>query len=348
MTDHIKHLEEPLYLGDVLSTGLNFLNVTYADNFSIKIDGSPSIFFGTDDKGFFIATKGILGKSKARYHDINQIRSTITDKELAEKLCSCLETLKPLYSDHKKVFQADLVSWCENEHSTYQPNVLQYKLKCKQPVSLTIHTIYSDLNFIEEEYKEECYNSVVNFNNNVIVNQDFKLKMVSLYNNWQHSIIDDFMDMPLESHSQIQYLSTNKLPLERYFNNCIRTDIIPSVDSFSKWFDEKHQNIFQSFKKNNIEYSEFLEKSKKIYNETWFENYLNIYNITIEYKNLLIFFLDEYVSSMSFENNHVANFEVLNGSHEGYVFNFADKKVKMVNRSKFSKMNFLRHYNGVT
>ena len=78
---HMEHLEDNILNGGVDGTRqtINFLralrdmlsgNSKSSMNVSVKWDGAPSIFAGTDpsDGKFFVAKKGIFNKKKAQCH----------------------------------------------------------------------------------------------------------------------------------------------------------------------------------------------------------------------------------------------------------------------------------------
>ena len=342
MNEHIKHLEEPLYYGDFTNTNLNFLDMVYSPKFSIKIDGSPSIFFGCVDDKFFIATKSIFNKNRKMFFSIDEIYQNTQDEELAEKLKTCFLSIEGDFKNNL-IYQADLISWNKNENNIYQPNVLKYKLNTDSIVNFSIHTTYYDLNFVERQYFDDVKHES-NHNNTVEVDQELFTKMLLKYQEWQEYKNEIISFFNTDMIQQIQFLSTKSLPLERYFNNCIRTNITPSAKTFSEWFEEKHQNFFEV--KGTPEYKKFLETSKNIYNADWFHNYIDFYNFTVICKNSLIKVIDDYVSEYNTTHiNHVANFEIMNvnNCHEGYVFSTPCRKIKMVNRSEFSYHNFLSH-----
>lgn len=340
MNEHIKHLEEPLYFGDINNVNLNFLDIIYSKKFSIKIDGSPSIFFGNIDNNFFVATKSIFNKNRKIYFSIDDIDNNVADKELAQKLKNCFNRLK---SDFKKniIYQADLISWCNNENRVYQPNIIQYKLDNDNDINLSIHTTYNDLNFIETEYNDDISHEC-NHNNNLDLDSKLFEKMLVKYDEWHknYSYLKKYINE--DNFQKIKRLSTKNIPLERYFNHCIRTNTLASRESLDKWFREKHSQYLNL--KCESDYFKFIENSIETYNEDWFVPYLFFYNYTTSVKNEIIKDINDYVNNIKIKN-HVSSFNILNinNSHEGYVFNNSYKKIKMVNRNEFSYHNFMKH-----
>ena len=344
MNEHIKHLEEPLYVGDINNVNLNFIDIVYSKQFSIKIDGSPSIFFGRDDGKFFIATKSIFNKNKKLYFSTKEIDNNVNDAELAQKLKNCFERLKYDFTENI-IYQADLISWTKNINGVYQPNIIQYKLDNDNDINFSIHTSYYDLNLVEKEYNDDIFHEC-NHNNTVKIDDNLFEKMLGKYHEWQENVFYFKKHIHDENLHKVKILSTKDIPIERYFNNCIRTHIAPSKKSFNDWFIEKHFNAATLKKKNfnQTEYLYFIENSINIYNEDWFNYYIEMYNYTTDFKNNIIEDLDEYVKCTKLDN-HVTSFDILNinNNHEGYVFNANCKKIKMVNRDEFSYHNFMKH-----
>lgn len=353
MNEHIKHLEEPLYNGDLNATNLNFIDVIYSPKVSIKIDGSPSIFFGCVENNFFIATKSIFNKNRKMFFSIDEIYKSVSDLELAEKLRVCFTTLKNDFTSNNIIYQADLISWNTNENSVYQPNVLQYHIPINQPLNLSIHTTYNDLNFIEVTYMDDVYHPC-NHNNSLLVDEKYFRRLMGIYSKWQTYAYYFKQNLGNDILEDIKWLNHKDMPLERYFNNCIRTNLTPSRDTYSNWFEEKGENLL-SLKQtsprdwkttNNSSFEYQLDRMRQVYKSCWFSDYLELYNFTVNIKNDMVNVLNEFVLINSNTiTNHVANFKILNvnGNHEGFVFTNPCKKIKMINRSEFSFHNFSKH-----
>lgn len=97
---------------------------------STKYDGSPSIFAGWDDNGFFVSTKSYLNKTPIVYRTYNEIQNSGLVRGLKDKLILCLHHLDEVVP-RGMVLQGDLlftqgdVTW-DGEYCYFHPNTLVY------------------------------------------------------------------------------------------------------------------------------------------------------------------------------------------------------------------------------
>ena len=104
---HIEHLEDVVFSGDV-ERGRSVLNLfddlfykRFDDRFyfSLKWDGSPSLFLGRnpENKKFFVATKSIFNKERKLNYTTKDIDKNHTSPELKKVLkVACQVFGKPL------------------------------------------------------------------------------------------------------------------------------------------------------------------------------------------------------------------------------------------------------------
>ena len=77
---HIEHPEDTILTGD-----LSVLDAFQSDNhYSVKIDGSPAIVWGTDPENgkFFVGTKSVLTRESQRLTIVMRTLNAITETTL--------------------------------------------------------------------------------------------------------------------------------------------------------------------------------------------------------------------------------------------------------------------------
>ena len=141
----IKHIEHP---EDTILTGnLQVLNwFTTQGKLSLKIDGCPAIFWGTDPNcgRFFVGTKSVFNKKKKKichsHEEIDLLYGKSEDRtSLSCKLHACFDAL-PRTS---KIYQGDFIGYGGDD--LYQPNTLGYLFpdKITQKIIVAPHTEYT-------------------------------------------------------------------------------------------------------------------------------------------------------------------------------------------------------------
>ena len=140
---HIEHPEDSILTGD-----LSVLDAFQSDNhFSVKIDGSPAIVWGTDPENgkFFVGTKSVFNKRtpKVNYsiQDIERNYPLHTDFELNSILIRCFNCL-PRIGFEGRVFQGDFIGY--GGYRDYKPNAISYTFAEVQNVGVVVapHTEY--------------------------------------------------------------------------------------------------------------------------------------------------------------------------------------------------------------
>lgn len=165
---HMTHLEDRVISGGVKGTRetifalrdlRDMLGGTKQGNVSVKWDGAPAIFCGTDpsDGKFFVAKKGIFNKNPKVYKTNAEIDEDISDNHLAGKLKSCLIHLPKL--GIKGVIQGDLLFTSADltrktidgqKYVMFHPNTIAYAVPVDQAndilaakVGIVWHTTYT-------------------------------------------------------------------------------------------------------------------------------------------------------------------------------------------------------------
>ena len=138
---HIEHPEDSILTGD-----LSVLDAFQSDNhFSVKIDGSPAIVWGTDPENgkFFVGTKSVFNKRtpKVNYSNADIERNHGHNFELSSILHRCFNCL-PRIGFEGRVFQGDFIGY--GGYRDYKPNAISYTFAEVQNVGVVVapHTEY--------------------------------------------------------------------------------------------------------------------------------------------------------------------------------------------------------------
>ena len=137
---HIEHPEDSILTGD-----LSVLDAFQSDNhFSVKIDGSPAIVWGTDPENgkFFVGTKSVFNKRTPKInYSIQDIERNHPDFELNSILIRCFNCL-PRIGFEGRVFQGDFIGY--GGYRDYKPNAISYTFAEVQNVGVVVapHTEY--------------------------------------------------------------------------------------------------------------------------------------------------------------------------------------------------------------
>ena len=168
---HLEHLEDEIINNGVPGgrAAINFLrslrdmlkgDAASKVNVTVKWDGAPAVFFGTDpeDGKFFVAKKGIFNKNPKVYKSHADIEAD-TSGDLTTKLKVSFDNLQKLNLG-KSVYQGDLMFTSSDLSSetidgekliTFQPNTIVYAVPTssdlgkeisKAKMGIVIHTEY--------------------------------------------------------------------------------------------------------------------------------------------------------------------------------------------------------------
>ena len=120
---HIEHPEDTILTGD-----LSVLDAFTADNhYSVKIDGSPAIVWGTnpDNGKFFVGTKSVFNKRTPKInYTVEDICRNHPQFELQSILIRCLHCLPRKEEVPFQVFQGDFIGF--GGYRDYKPNAISY------------------------------------------------------------------------------------------------------------------------------------------------------------------------------------------------------------------------------
>jgi len=118
---HIEHPEDTILTGDlsVLDAFADGMNNSY----SVKIDGSPAIVWGTDPENgkFFVGTKSVFNKRTPKVnYTVQDIERNHPDFNLQSILIRCLHCLP--HTD--RIYQGDFIGF--GGYRDYKPNAISY------------------------------------------------------------------------------------------------------------------------------------------------------------------------------------------------------------------------------
>ena len=142
---HLEHPEDTILTGD-----LSVLDAFQSDNhYSVKIDGSPAIVWGTDPENgkFFVGTKSVFNKRtpKVNYSNADIERNHGNNFELSSILHRCFNCL-PRIGFEGRVFQGDFIGF--GGYRDYKPNAISYTFAEVQNTGVVVapHTEYKGNN----------------------------------------------------------------------------------------------------------------------------------------------------------------------------------------------------------
>ena len=120
---HIQHPEDTILTGD-----LSVLDAFLSPNdYSVKIDGSPAIIWGTNPENgkFFVGTKSLFNKRTPKVnYTVQDIERNHPDFNLQSILIRCLHCLPRREEVPFSVFQGDFIGF--GGYRDYKPNAISY------------------------------------------------------------------------------------------------------------------------------------------------------------------------------------------------------------------------------
>ena len=137
---HLEHPEDTILCGD-----LSVLRAFESENhYSVKIDGSPAIVWGSDPENgkFFVGTKSVFNKRTPKInYTTEDICNNHKDFELQSILIRCLNCL-PRIGFEDRVFQGEFIGF--GGYRDYKPNAISYTFAEVQNVGVGVapHTEY--------------------------------------------------------------------------------------------------------------------------------------------------------------------------------------------------------------
>ena len=147
-TKHISHLEDSILTGDL--SVLDFFDGDY--EVSLKIDGSPCVFWGFDPNNgkFFVSLKSIFNKIKKKVcYSVEDIQFYYQNQpKLIEVLIACFHYLPK----EKGIFSGDFIGF--GGLNVYTPNTITYQFPevITQSIIIAPHTKWSTDGELRDAY----------------------------------------------------------------------------------------------------------------------------------------------------------------------------------------------------
>ena len=293
---HIEHPEDSILTGDL--SALNWF--TTESKISLKIDGTPSIVWGTNPESgkFFVGTKSVFNKIKKKINEsIEDIERNHPDKDLQDKLKACFHNLPRT----DKIYQGDFIGFGGDDW--YKPNTIGYLFphKINHNIIVAPHTVYDVwgntlLDSVAQPLEHTLFS---NYDDVLFVQCDSQYNLTNQ--------IKDFSDFAKQMAQMVDFVTVAKSnTIKKTINHCIRV---------GNDFTEKELAIISDVHNVDINLMRLWKLVKNIKedalsvctNDAWFTTY---------------------------DDN-----DEIDG--EGYVMWNEYGTFKLVNREKFSRLNFL-------
>lgn len=341
-------LKEKYIQCDITTKNKNFyINV---GGTNILIHNSPSIIFGKDAEGFFVAYKGIAKSKEPKiFRSIEDIDSKYSSQEaphLNDVYKYALQYL-PQVVKNNAAYQADMLfipttKKVVSNGIAFKPNLItyvipketeQYKSALSAKIGLTVHT---KLRGTAGNYTVAGVPAWTEFKpskNIFLMSNEIKSASIS------KTTIDKMTSIV----NQLQKLDANisrdidpktKEIIERSVNACIRQDIEITTANILKNMEElvgKEKVKDDTKEKKKLGYKTGITKANK---------FIALYAKVAELKNDFVDILDSIVNSIVQAQISVGGNTI--NKHEGYVVNQSGRIAKLVNRKIFSRLNFIK------
>ena len=293
---HIEHPEDSILTGD-----LSVLDwFTAESKISLKIDGSPSIVWGTNPETgkFFVGTKSVFNKIKKKINEsVDDIIRNHPDKELQKILTICFHNLPRT----GKIYQGDFIGFGGDDW--YKPNTIGYFFphKINHNIIVAPHTVYDVLGntLLDTVAKPLEHTLFSNYDDVLFVQCNSQYNLTNQ--------IKDFSNFAKQMAQMVDFVTVAKSKtIKKTINHCIRV---------GNDFTEKELQLISDVHNVDINLMRLWKLVKNIKedalsvcsNDAWFTTY---------------------------DDN-----DEIDG--EGYVMWNEYGTFKLVNREKFSRLNFL-------
>ena len=385
---HMEHIEDNILNGGVNGAreSMNFLrsirdmlagNSTTSVNVSVKWDGAPAIFAGTDpsDGKFFVAKKGIFNKNPKVYKTVQEVKADTTG-DLAEKLSEAFKLLQG--AGIKDVIQGDFLfskkdiksAKVDGEKSmTFHPNTIVYAIPYsnqtliqeirRAEIGIVWHTRYKGKSFedMSAEYGASIADSV---NAKGVWSVDALYQDTSGTATMTKKETDEVTAILSKAGTVFQKIKASTLNgisendellmrMKTFLNTKVRagkriTNVNKTVDEMITYFHNffKDETDKRKSKKGKDAVSLRKEDVMRFFsktNKTQLANILNLMNHFVDAKLILIKQMNQTAQLKTFLSTE-DGFKVT--GQEGYVAidKFGKNAVKLVDRLEFSKANF--------
>ena len=209
---HIEHPEDSILTGD-----LSVLDwFTTESKISLKIDGTPSIVWGTNPESgkFFVGTKSVFNKIKKKINEsIEDIERNHPDKDLQYKLKACFHNLPRT----GKIYQGDFIGFGGDDW--YKPNTIGYFFphKINHNIIVAPHTVYDvwGNTLLDTVAKPLEHTLFSNYDDVLFVQCDSQYNLTNQ--------IKDFSDFAKQMAQMVDFVTVAKSnTIKKTINHCIR------------------------------------------------------------------------------------------------------------------------------
>ena len=365
---HLEHAEDhPINAGeDGTRHALNTLHQTHQllsgqksdATVSTKLDGSPSIVFGTnpDNGRFFVASKSAFNATpKLNYTPEDVERNHGHAPGLVSKLKAALQHL-PKVAPKQGVYQGDFMYHKDDgdvrEHEGsyhFTPNTISYSTKkgsaegqkiAKSKIGVAVHTAYSgsSLQGMKAEYNADLSGFREHDDVHLISPKIDHTKV--RYPKAKQDEFKQHMQAAMDTVTKLKkydHLDGHDIHLKTYINSTVRDGTTPTVDGYKehirKHFQKKADGLktdagkagqMQKLQDHHAHIDKHSDK---------FANTLELHKHLQNAKNVLV----NALASHTTYGHHVGGKEV---KPEGHVAVINNRPTKLVDRDEFSRLNF--------
>ena len=384
---HMEHIEDNILNGGVNGAreSMNFLRSVRdmlagtsksSVNISVKWDGAPAIFCGTDpsDGKFFVAKKGIFNKNPKVYKTPEEVRED-TSGDLSNKLIKALELLPGL--GIKGVIQGDFLFSKRDlkaqniegvKYLTFHPNTIVYAVPygplsaeiSRAEIGIVWHTRYKGSSFdtMQAEFGKNIANTLKKIPSVWSVDAEYQdtsgsATMTEKETAKVTKMLSDagtiFQKLDASSLNGISDNEELLMRMKTFLNKKVRagkrvTNVRKTVDDMITYFHDYYK-IESDKRKSAKGKAGVTERKKEVMkyfsntNRRNLENILNLMNAFVDIKMVLIKQMNKTAKLKTFLST-ADGFEVTD--QEGYVAidKIGKNAVKLVDRMEFSFNNF--------
>ena len=384
---HMEHIEDNILNGGVNGAreSMNFLRSVRdmlagtsksSVNISVKWDGAPAIFCGTDpsDGKFFVAKKGIFNKNPKVYKTPEEVRED-TSGDLSNKLIKALELLPGL--GIKGVIQGDFLFSKRDlkaqsiegvKYLTFHPNTIVYAVPygplsaeiSRAEIGIVWHTRYKGKSFdtMQAEFGKNIANTLKKIPSVWSVDAEYQdtsgsATMTEKETAKVTKMLSDagtiFQKLDASSLNGISDNEELLMRMKTFLNKKVRagkrvTNVRKTVDDMITYFHDYYK-IESDKRKSAKGKAGVTERKKEVMkyfsntNRRNLENILNLMNAFVDIKMILIKQMNKTAKLKTFLST-ADGFEVTD--QEGYVAidKIGKNAVKLVDRMEFSRANF--------
>lgn len=326
---------------------------------STKYDGSPSVVFGhhPDTGRFFVSSKSAFNVNpKLNYTEADVEKNHGNSPGLVKKLKTALQHLPKVTPNHG-VYQGDFMYSHADEDVKakgdsfhFKPNTITYSAKKdseegrkikNSKMGVVVHTAYKGGNL--QDMKAEYNADLSHFNNHPdvhLISPKFDAKKAH-YTPEAQKMFQDYMRKAVTAHTKIpdyNHLEGHREHLKTYINSTVRDNTEPTVEGYKEHLNSYYHKKALALKTEagqlrqrglGSQHVSHVEINKKA-----FDNTLKVHKHLQAAKNVLV---NALASHQDF--HHTVDGKQV--KPEGHVAVINNRPTKLVDRSEFSRLNFM-------